>query len=86
MFATMKFIVCTHFVMCVRRELFLPWFWLRGQLQCCTALVLMLPGIIYDNITFESFLDHGLKKLSLNDIALFVAELQCLKVSAMSQA
>ena len=37
-------------------------------------------GIIYNNTSFESSLDQGLKKLSLNVSALFVAQLWCLKV------
>ena len=41
---------------------------------------------MYNNISFESYLDQGSKKLSLNDVASFVAQLWCLKVSAMGKA
>ena len=45
-----------------------------------------LLGIIYNNISFESLVDQGFKKLSPDDVASFVAQLWCLKVSAMCQA
>ena len=43
-------------------------------------------AFIYNNISFESSLDQGFKKLSLNDVASFVAQLWCIKLSAMCQA
>ena len=40
----------------------------------------------YNKISFESSLDQVFKKLSLNDVASFVEQLWCLKVSDMFQA
>ena len=42
-----------------------------------------LLGIIYKNLSFESSLDQGFKKLSLNDVASFVAQLWCLKAKSI---
>ena len=49
-------------------------------------LSIMNLAVIYNSISFESSLDQGFKILSLNDVALFIAQLWCIKVSAMCQA
>ena len=48
-------------------------------------LSIMKLAVIYNSISFESSLDQGFK-MSLNDVALFIAQLWCIKVSAMCQA
>ena len=50
------------------------------------SLRLLGTTCINNSISIESFLDRGLTKLSINDVASFVAQLWCLKVSAMCQA
>ena len=42
-----------------------------------------LLGIVYNNISFESSVDQGFKKLSFNDVASFVAQLWCLKAKSI---
>ena len=39
-----------------------------------------------NSVSFESPFDEGFKKLIFNDVALFVAQLRCIKVSAICQA
>mgnify|MGYP001801004459 CR=1 FL=1 len=46
----------------------------------------MKLAVVYNSISFENFLGKGFKILSLNDVVSFIAQLWCIKVSAMCQA